>query len=382
MDYSNLYHNYKNHAKGIFGRRFLPLDHLEKAIGKLSPEFKITVEGFSELGKPIKSINFGNGKRKILIWSQMHGNETTTTKSLLDTLRLLSSQDYSKYKERLVEQCSFKIIPMLNPDGANEYTRVNANHIDLNRDAINRSQKETQVFFGLVQQFKPHFCFNMHGQRTIFSAGKEDYPATMSFLAPSYNHDCAVNSTRMAAMQLITIAFGMLSKFIPHQIARYDDAFNENCFGDNLTKQGIPTILFEAGHFQGDYSRDMTRRFVSMSLIAMLLSISSDDYKATDYKKYFELPENEKLYLDVILKNTSRQNGNALGILYKEVLMNGQIVFKPVIEAIEGLENTFAHKYIDAQHKSVIINNSDDFKIGDTILNLKIDDQPLSELFI
>ena len=67
----------------------------------------------------------GTGSTKVLMWSQMHGNESTTTKSLLDLLRFLNTNpDW-------LDNLQLSIIPILNPDGAKAYTRVNANQVDL-----------------------------------------------------------------------------------------------------------------------------------------------------------------------------------------------------------------------------------------------------------
>ena len=38
----------------------------------------------SVLNIPIPLYRIGNGEKKILIWSQMHGNESTTTKAILN----------------------------------------------------------------------------------------------------------------------------------------------------------------------------------------------------------------------------------------------------------------------------------------------------------
>jgi murein tripeptide amidase MpaA len=43
----------------------------------------------------------------------------------------------SELAEKLLNNFSFYCIPMLNPDGAKLYTRLNANQIDLNRDLAN-----------------------------------------------------------------------------------------------------------------------------------------------------------------------------------------------------------------------------------------------------
>ena len=67
----------------------------------------------------------------------MHGNESTTTKAVIDLVNLLIKNYDSDSVTNLLNRCTLHIIPMLNPDGADAYTRVNANSVDLNRDAQN-----------------------------------------------------------------------------------------------------------------------------------------------------------------------------------------------------------------------------------------------------
>jgi len=65
------------------------------------------------------------GSKKKFMWSQLHGNESTTTKALFDVLNILKEKN--EFSKTILEQCTIKIIPMLNPDGARFYTRLNAN---------------------------------------------------------------------------------------------------------------------------------------------------------------------------------------------------------------------------------------------------------------
>ena len=69
--------------------RYVTATHLDSFLETLPSTFKISTIGFSVEQRPIKAIQFGEGKVKILIWSQMHGNESTTTKGLIDYLNFL-----------------------------------------------------------------------------------------------------------------------------------------------------------------------------------------------------------------------------------------------------------------------------------------------------
>ena len=166
----------------LFGR-YISLKDITPLIDKLPSNFITEIIGRSVLDQKIYSITIGNGPKKILMWSQMHGNESTTTKAIFDLLNSFKNN----YFDDILKCCTIKIIPMLNPDGAKAYTRLNANNVDLNRDAQDLSQPESKVLLDCYNAFKPDFCFNLHGQRTIFSAGKTNNLATLSFLSPAVN---------------------------------------------------------------------------------------------------------------------------------------------------------------------------------------------------
>ena len=198
------------------------------------------------------------------MWSQMHGNESTTTKALFDLFLFLNGD--SNEANQIRKDFTLLIIPILNPDGAEAYTRVNANEIDLNRDSVDLSQPESKLLRKTFEEFEPDFCYNLHDQRTIFAAGDKNYPATISFLAPSYNNEKEYNKNRLKAVNVIAEMNEELQKYIPNQVGRFDDSFNINCIGDMFQSLGVPTILFEAGHYQDDYEREETRKFIFISI--------------------------------------------------------------------------------------------------------------------
>ena len=78
-------------VKSIQGR-YVINDMIFPFLDQLNTNFQVEVIGNSVLGKPIKSVTFGNGPIKIFMWSQMHGNESTTTKAVLDFLNLINQE--------------------------------------------------------------------------------------------------------------------------------------------------------------------------------------------------------------------------------------------------------------------------------------------------
>jgi hypothetical protein len=282
-----------NKEKSVYGR-YLTLESIEPLLEKMNTNNQLAIIGKSVLEKPIYKYQIGEGKIKILLWSQMHGNESTTTKALIDFLNLLNSG--SQLAEQLLNSFSFYCIPMLNPDGAKLYTRLNANEVDLNRDSQNLTQPESKVLRRSFESFKPDYCYNLHDQRTIFGVGSTGKPATMSFLAPSYNIEREVNESRLKAINLISGINTVLQRYIPNQVGRFDDSFNINCIGDTFQALGAVTLLFEAGHFPEDYQREETRKYVFMSLASSFVILSENDIVDNRIDNYLNIPQNKVVF--------------------------------------------------------------------------------------
>lgn len=345
MDFPELeYHSIKE--KSISGR-YITYTHISGILTRLPADFKVEEIGKSVKQLPIKSVTLGEGPQKILMWSQMHGNESTTTKAVFDVLNWFATK--TELSNSVLRDCTIKIIPMLNPDGAKAYTRVNANQIDLNRDAQIRNEPESKALRNCFEAFKPDFCFNLHDQRTIFNVGQTPKTATVSFLAPASDENRSISKSRALSMQLIAAMNRELQKLIPSQVGRYDDSFNANCIGDTFQMLNTPTILFEAGHYPGDYERESTRQYIFEALLTALVAISEHTLGEYDIQEYFQIPENNKLFYDILVLNAhiinaeKYETGDSIGLLFEEILQDENIVLNPKIKKIGKLDGCFGH---------------------------------------
>jgi hypothetical protein len=344
MNYLQLHE--QNKENSLFGR-YITLHHIEPLLEK----YKAESVGKSVLGKPIYKFQFGAGKIKILMWSQMHGNESTTTKGLFDFINFLHSN--TNESERILSKFTFCILPMLNPDGAELYTRENANGIDLNRDAQNLSQPESILLQKTFEEFQPHYCYNLHDQRTIFGVADTGKPATVSFLAPAFNESRDINAVRLKAIHVIVAMNDVLQQYIPNQVGRFDDSFNINCVGDTFQYLNVPTILFEAGHFPNDYEREETRKYIFIALFSGIEFLYENDIVISKIDDYLKIPQNKVVFYDFVYKNVKiNYDGNDkiinFAAQYKEVLYKGKVQFEARIAQIGNLDNFFGHVMIDA----------------------------------
>ncbi len=356
---------YFNNFESKISGRYITLEHIKPLLKKYKSNFEISNIGVSELGKDIPMITIGNGTKKVLAWSQMHGNESTTTKAIFDFLKFISQKDDFKDDIRdFYKNYTLCVIPILNPDGASLYTRNNANDVDLNRDAQKLSQKESVSLMDVFHQLKPDLCLNLHGQRTIFGLETQK-PASVSFLSPSLNVEREITDSRKAAMELIAHMNEVLQKYIPGQVGRYDDSFNENCFGDAIQMLEVPVVLFEAGHIGRDYMRETTRSYIFYSLIA-LFGFEKNKNTSISYKNYFQIPENKKIFYDYILRNVKindEDKSTSIAIQFTESLENDNIKFVPKIIRIDDLKGLFGHVEMDAKFSKILVNSQNNINI-------------------
>ncbi|MAW95252.1 MULTISPECIES: M14 family zinc carboxypeptidase [unclassified Leeuwenhoekiella] len=375
MDYSRLKNWHQMHKEAALYGRYINHGSITPLIKELPNEFTVEQLGVSVQKRPIEVVTWGEGSVKILAWSQMHGNESTTTKAVFDLFKWLHLNKNDNQVKQLHNSLSLKIVPMLNPDGAEVYTRINANKVDLNRDAQDRSQPESQILHNLYSEFKPDLCLNLHGQRTIFGVGNPAKSATVSFLSPSQDELRTVTQSRKKGMAIIANLAQMLEDFIPGQVGRYDDGFNLNCVGDTLQHLNIPTILFEAGHFKEDYDREETRAFMFLSLLGVLESVALQDWdKNPDYRPYFSIPENSKCFFDIIFRNLNYPNRGLfdLAVQYEEQLKNTAVHFVPKISQIADLECYFGHKEYNCKGSEAVFSSNFELKEGVILEEFKV----------
>ncbi len=355
--------NFEDRLKG----RYITINHILPILDHYREVFNVSVAGFSENGVEIPLVSFGQGGKKVLIWSQMHGNESTTTKALFDFFKFITSNKQAT--KDLLSKHTFYVLPMLNPDGAALYTRENTNGVDLNRDAQTLSQTESKVLKSIFDALQPDLCLNMHDQRSIFGI-KGPKPATLSFLAPSADILKTITPAREVAMGHIVKMKNYIKAHHHNQIGRFDDTYNQHCVGDSFTSSGVPTILFEAGHFKDDYSREQSRSFVFYALIALFDLDAAYQNKDVDYKEYFNIPENQKIYKDVVLYNVRVDGEDTLQTIsfqYKEIIHDQNIVFELYFDAIEVDKDVFGHQYFDLQGGKVLVNSHQNIVIDKKI---------------
>ena len=293
----------------------------------------ITQIGKSTLDNPVFKFSMGNGAVKIVAWSQMHGNESTATLAMLDFIYSLEKN--STVRSDIEKDITLDFIFMLNPDGSEKWMRRNSIDVDLNRDYNQESSLEIKILKDLINKGNYDFALNLHDQRTIFTTDGVR-PATLSFLSPSENLEREITENRKKSMAVIAFIFDQLSGRLPNQIGRYSDEFYPESVGDNLMKAGLPTILFEGGHFPKDYLRANTRRFYTEALYLSIVGIINLKGSAKNYEAYLKIPENRETHYDIIYRNVKLNTDFPcildVAVQFREDYSGGEeIIFTPIV---------------------------------------------------
>jgi hypothetical protein len=296
-----------SHAPEFPTRHFQP-EHFHEildAIHIASRNFiSVRRVGESAEGRPIRLASVGSGDTRVLLWSQMHGDESTATMAIADILRFLEAHRQETPIARILSTLKLQFLPMLNPDGAARTQRRTAQEIDMNRDALALVTPEARLLKEVRSELQPRFGFNLHDQE-LSSVGTGRNLTAIALLAPAYDAQKSDNEVRMDAKHVAAVFASAMENVLPGRCARYDDTFEPRAFGDNMQKWGTSTLLVESGHEVDDPGKNVIRRLNFTGIMASLYGIATGEYRRSDIARYERLPFNGKKAYDVILRNVT-----------------------------------------------------------------------------
>ncbi len=262
---------------------------------------RTTDVGRSVQGRALHAITFGTGPTQVLLWSQMHGDESTATMALADIVRFLADGGDAPLRRLIRERLSVVMVPMLNPDGAERFQRYNAAGVDINRDARQLATPEGRALKAVRDSLDPDFGFNLHDQGARNTVGDDGLPVAIALLAPAADSARSFGPVRARARQLAALLIAAAQDVIPGRVAKYDDTFTPRAFGDLIQQWGTSTILIESGALPDDSEKQHLRGVNVMLVLTALEAIATQRYAAADINVYDGVPFNRGVRSDVLL---------------------------------------------------------------------------------
>lgn len=282
-------------------------DELADQVSRLANDHRdsLRVEraGESLLGRPIFLLTVGYGPRKVLLWSQMHGDEPSATPALLDLADFLLSHSEQPGIRRILEELTLLMVPMLNPDGAQRYTRRTSQGIDMNRDALALSTPEGRLLKSLRDEHQPVLGFNLHDQNRRRTVGTTPVLASISVLAVTGDQERTWTPQRLLAKRASAAIADAVESIFPGGVGRFDDSFSPRAFGDNITAWGTPVVLIESGGVPPGHPFEDLTRLNFVALASVLGRLADDDLASQDPDRYDSIGDNElDTFVDVLVR--------------------------------------------------------------------------------
>ncbi len=273
-----------------------------RAVTQSSGVLRLEELGASLEGRSISLVCAGRGAKRVLLWSQMHGDETTGTLALCDILGFLAEAGRDRsWVRTMLDEITIAAIPMLNPDGAETVQRENAAHIDLNRDAQATATPEARILRETHRALRPVFAFNLHDQE-LHSVGTTKKIAALALLAPPPDEKRNRPISRLRAMRTCALMARAMHQFVEGHIATYDDTYEGRAFGDRMQSWGTSTILLEAGHWPRDTEKAFVRKLNTVALLVALHAIATGAYQDVELEQYHGLKQNGLLVYDLVIR--------------------------------------------------------------------------------
>jgi hypothetical protein len=280
------------------------MESLQALESRFPDNLQIETVGESFLGRTIRMVTLGRGEKKILLWSQMHGDEPSATPALLDIAHYLLEHRQEPASLSILDSFTLLMIPMLNPDGAEIYERRNAQAIDINRDALNLVTPEGRVLKRVRDEHEPLLGFNLHDQNRRTAVGDTGLLATNAVLAVAGDPENTLTSGRLRAKRACAAIVEALAPFMPGGMARYDEDWSPRAFGDNLTAWGTPVVLIESGGVPSGHEFAVLTRLNFVAILTALEGLARDDLAGYDPHVYENLLRNQSnAWSDVVVRD-------------------------------------------------------------------------------
>jgi hypothetical protein len=258
--------------------------------------------GRSGEGRPIELLRWGNGPVRVLLWSQMHGDESTATMALADLVNWLHASPGDERVRRWAERLTLLLVPMLNPDGAERFQRQDVYGVDVNRDVRTLATPEGRTLKAVRDRWQPAFGFNLHDQNPRTRVGTSQRLAAISLLAPAVDENATETPGFVAAKHVAATVARAIEPLVGGYVTRYDETFNPRAFGDLVQQWGTSTVLIETGGWRNDPEKQYLRAVNFVAFVRMLDAIAADTFRTAPLSVYEGLPGNGRAVVDVLIR--------------------------------------------------------------------------------
>jgi hypothetical protein len=151
-------------------------------LARQSPNVRVERLGLSQQGREMPLVVLAEQGRidparpTVMVIGQQHGNEPAGGEAVL----ALAQQFASEPGAALLKKVNLVLVPRGNPDGAERFTRVTANGIDVNRDHLLLRTPEARMLAAATLRYQPQVVLDLH-EFTVGGRWIEKFGAVMKY---------------------------------------------------------------------------------------------------------------------------------------------------------------------------------------------------------
>jgi predicted deacylase len=151
-------------------------------LARQSPNVRVERLGMSQQGREMPLVlladqgRFDPSRPTVMVIGQQHGNEPAGGEAVL----ALAQQFAGGPNAALLQKVNLVLVPRGNPDGAERFTRVTANGIDVNRDHLLLRTPEARLLAAATLRFRPQVVLDLH-EFTVGGRWIDKFGAVMKY---------------------------------------------------------------------------------------------------------------------------------------------------------------------------------------------------------
>jgi hypothetical protein len=276
--------------------------------------------GASMEGRTIWAARLGTGPVRILVWARQHGDEPICCAAAINALNYLLKRPDDPAARTILDGATILLLPLMNPDGAQRFTRRNAQGIDVNRDARLAMTLEGGTLRRLKDEFSPSIAFNLHDMKPRKSTSSEHELVALAVQAGPFDEWGGDNEVRRQGKRLCACMAQAAGAYAHGHITRYDAPFMPRAFGDSMMRWGVACCLIESGGWYGPGAQAFVERLHWLALLAGLHAAATGSEASANAAYYDALPlDTGPCFFDILIHRAKLLDGSARPVIEGDI---------------------------------------------------------------
>jgi Zinc carboxypeptidase len=263
--------------------------------------------GESGEGRDLLHATVGNGPETFWLQARIHGDELHSTEASLQVLDRLAGN--SPWARNVRENLTVVVLPMYNPDGAEENIRQSTTptRTDLNRDWEDFVQPESAAMWRLWRDVAPTYALDLHHMSEAPVVEGTDDLNQFQIGARSIDPSRMTDEQWLTNRAMAMVSVDALEGYGPVNIAKYPDIDITNAVlsrmlmggtapdgEDPITDTPTEGAIFYEVRSVGQKSNGQLENLFRIPTRAVLSAAASGDLTSYDVSGYDDIPYAER----------------------------------------------------------------------------------------